>query len=164
MPVAEIRIRGARHEDAEPLARLSGELGYPVDGAAVAQRLAALLDRSEDKVLVAEGSEGSVLGWAHAFVARRLESSSFAELGGLVVSEDARGRGVGRSLVAAAERWARDRGLGAIRVRSNVTREGAHAFYRHLGYEKIKQQGVFRKSLDVDTAGDAAADSDADTP
>ncbi|MGD8328256.1 MAG: GNAT family N-acetyltransferase [Acidobacteriota bacterium] len=150
-PMSEIRIRRAQSDDAESLAHLSGELGYPAAAAAVAQRLAVLLDRGDHAVLVAESAEGRVLGWAHAFVAHRLESPSFAEIGGLVVSEGVRGQGIGRCLVAAAERWARNRGLGAIRVRSNVVREEAHAFYRRLGYENLKEQAVFRKSLDADT-------------
>jgi len=32
-------------------------------------------------------------------------------------------------------------------VRSNVTRERAHAFYGRLGYETVKTQRVFRKTL-----------------
>jgi len=158
----EIRIRRAQSEDAEFLAHLSGELGYPADAAVVAQRLAVLLDRGDDAVLVAEGAEGAVLGWVHAFVAHRLESPSFAELGGLVVSEGVRGRGIGRDLVAAAERWARGRGLTAIRVRSNVVREEAHAFYRCLGYETLKEQAVLGKILDTDMEPDA--DTEGNTP
>jgi GNAT superfamily N-acetyltransferase len=160
----EIRIRRAQSGDAEPLADLSGELGYPAAGAAVAQRLAVLLDRGDHAVLVAEGAEGSVLGWVHVFVTHRLESPSFAELGGLVVSEGVRGRGIGRDLVVAAERWARGRGLTAIRVRSNVVREEAHAFYRRMGYETLKEQAVFRKILGSDTELEAGVDAESNTP
>jgi GNAT superfamily N-acetyltransferase len=145
--MSESRIRSAQRADAEALAQLSGELGYATDGAAVARRLAGLLASSDNAVLVALGTVDDVLGWVHVFVSHRLESSSFAEIGGLVVSEGARGRGIGRGLLVAAERWARDRGLSTMRIRSNVVRADAHGFYRHLGYEISKKQAVFDKLL-----------------
>ena len=76
-----------------------------------------------------------------------LASGEQAELVGLVVDEALRGRGIGAALVTAAEAWARERGLARLRVRSNVTREATHSFYRRLGYEEVKRQVVFRKSL-----------------
>jgi GNAT superfamily N-acetyltransferase len=54
---------------------------------------------------------------------------------------------VGRALVERAEQWARSRGLSGIRLRSRVTRAEAHAFYRCLGYQPVKQQLQFRKEL-----------------
>ena len=53
----------------------------------------------------------------------------------LVVADSARGRGAGRELMAAAERFARQRGCAAIEVSGRGTRTGAHAFYRRLGFE-----------------------------
>jgi len=64
-----------------------------------------------------------------------------------VVHEDARGRGVGRALVSAAEDWARERGYTMVSVRSNVIRRDAHEFYKGLGYEPTKSQFKFRKKL-----------------
>jgi len=155
--MSEILIRSARHEDSEVLAGLSGELGYPTDRAELAERLSGLLDRSDHAVAVAVDPEGGVVGWVHAFAAYRLESAPFAEIGGLVVSEAARGEGVGRRLVEAAEEWATEQGLGSMRVRSNVVRQQAHAFYRHLGYESLKEQAVFRKVLQADPQPDGNA-------
>ena len=40
-----------------------------------------------------------------------------------------------------------ERGLARLRVRSNVIRERAHRFYERVGFEKIKAQAVFEKSL-----------------
>jgi GNAT superfamily N-acetyltransferase len=70
-----------------------------------------------------------------------------AEIAGLVVDETARGGGIGRRLLEAAEQWARSHGCRAIRVRSNVVREGAHAFYVREGFREIKTQKVFEKGL-----------------
>ena len=61
--------------------------------------------------------------------------------------EASRGRKIGATLVAAAEAWARERGHGRMRVRSNVLRQPAHRFYERLGYAVTKRQAVFDKSL-----------------
>ena len=53
----------------------------------------------------------------------------------LVVSPDARGRGVGRTLVRAAEQWAMERGCGQIMVTSAEHRADAHAFYPACGMQ-----------------------------
>jgi predicted N-acetyltransferase YhbS len=142
-----VSIRHGKRNDARAIARLSGELGYPVDTSAVANRLEAISQLAGNAVLVAEAAEGEVIGWVHVFAAHRLESPAFAELGGLVVAEKLRRRGVGGALVRAAAAWARDEGLTGIRVRSNVVREGAHGFYSRLGYAEIKSQAVFQKRL-----------------
>jgi GNAT superfamily N-acetyltransferase len=70
-----------------------------------------------------------------------------AEIAGLVVDEPRRGRGIGTRLMAAAEEWARNRGLGALRLRSNVIRDEAHAFYRRQGFASSKTSLLFTKTL-----------------
>lgn len=147
-PRAPITIRPARLADATALARLSAELGYPSRGGEIETRLEQLLGREEEAVLVAETGAGETVGWVHVFSAFRLESPAFAELGGLVVAEGCRGRGWGRTLVEAAERWALARGLDRMRVRSNVVRERAHSFYLGLGFLESKRQAVFERELE----------------
>jgi GNAT superfamily N-acetyltransferase len=143
-------IRPATKADAESIARLSGQLGYPASAKDVRQRLQAMIgaspDPANDVILVAE--KGDVIGWIHAFVARRVEGEPFAEIGGLVTDKAHRGRGIGRRLLASAEAWARDRGLGKVRVRSNTVRQRAQGFYESLGYTVTKTQWIFDKTLD----------------
>jgi GNAT superfamily N-acetyltransferase len=76
-----------------------------------------------------------------------VESETFAELGGLVVDESHRGKGVGAILLEKVEDWARQKGCAAISVRSNIIRHEAHKFYLAQGYNHIKTQHAFRKSL-----------------
>jgi GNAT superfamily N-acetyltransferase len=52
------------------------------------------------------------------------------------VTKAARKHNIGRMLVEAVEQWCRDEGCGLIEVTSNDRRAEAHAFYRHMGYER----------------------------
>ena len=138
-------IRAAEPRDIPALAALAGQLGYPTSGDEMARRFAALDDR--DAVFVAE-IDGACVGWIQVSAVATLESGTFAEIRGLVVGEAERGSGVGAALVGAAEEWARARGCGKVRVRSNVIRERTHRFYERLGYRVTKSQKVFDKGVE----------------
>jgi len=140
-------VRRATASDAPRLAQLSGELGYPVAADTIAARLARLLGRPGDVVLVAE-ADGEVVGWVHGSEQDLLESATRCELLGLVVDARHRARGVGRRLVAAVESWAAGRGLELVSVRSNISRAESHPFYERLGYARVKTQHAYRKRLD----------------
>ncbi len=86
---------------------------------------------------------------------RTLESGQFAELLGLVVDTAGRRGGVGRALVAEAERWAGTQCLARLTVRSNVARAESHLFYPALGFTHRKSQHVYSKAL-VETGGEVA--------
>jgi len=137
----------AEGRDAERIASLSGELGYPADVSAVRERLNRLERSERDCVFVADSADRGAIGWIHVAEQDLVESDTRCEILGLVVDRVARRRGAGRSLIAAAEQGARGRGLRAITVRSNVTRQGAHPFYEHVGFVRTKTQHVFRKPL-----------------
>jgi GNAT superfamily N-acetyltransferase len=146
MPAPAITIRSARSDDAAELARLSSQLGYPSTSADLSARLELLSTRKDHEVFVAEGKT-ELVGWLHVLCDIHLESGDFVEIAGLVVDERHRGEGVGKTLLAAAERWARERGFTSIRVRTNVVRTRTHAFYAGAGYVLAKEQKVFVKSL-----------------
>lgn len=141
-----IAFRKARQDDAAGLVELVGQLGYPSSEAEVAGRLARILGRDDHVVFVALDGRRP-LGWVHVLEFSTLASEPCALLSGLVVESAARRRGVGRELVKLAEGWARSRKLSTMRLRSRVTRAEAHAFYRSLGYQLVKQQLQFRKEL-----------------
>jgi GNAT superfamily N-acetyltransferase len=140
-------IRRARSSDAQRLAELSGQLGYPTTSAEMAKRMRKLKPASQNALFVAESPEAGVVGWTHVSVTHLVEVGTRAELNGLIVAEEQRSLGAGARLLDAAEDWARKHGCPSISVRSNVIRERAHKFYDRQGYEHYKTQKAFRKSL-----------------
>jgi len=144
-----VRVREATPADAEVLASLSDQLGYPADVPTILRRFAGV---ERGVVLVAMDADGAVCAMAHAEPRRLLIAEPFVELAALVVDEAARGSGAGAMLLAAVEAWAREEGFASVRVRSNVLRERAHRFYLREGYLEKKRQAVFLKRLPANDA------------
>ena len=140
-------IRAATIDDAAEIARLSAQLGYPADVAVFADRLERLLPLRTHAVLVCEGENGRLAGFIGLERRLMVESGDKAEVVGLVVDADARRTGAGRSLIAAAEDWARAQGIGELFLRSNVVRPEAHAFYPALGFALAKTQHAYAKQV-----------------
>lgn len=143
-----IVIRTPERRDYARIADLAGQLGYEATESEVARRMVGMQDSADHAVFVAEAAEGDVAGWIAVFVCRCIESETRAEIGGLVVDENVRSRGIGRRLLERAEQWARGKGCAAVGLRSNVIRERAHAFYERLGYKHVKTQKAFRKRME----------------
>jgi GNAT superfamily N-acetyltransferase len=144
-----VQVRGATPADAEALASLSGQLGYPADVPTILRRLAQV---EHGVVLVALDAKGAVCAVAHAEPRHLLIAEPFVELEALVVDEAVRGAGAGAMLLAAVEAWARERDFSSVRVRSNVLRERAQRFYQRKGYIEKKRQAVFLKRLQATNA------------
>jgi GNAT superfamily N-acetyltransferase len=143
----ELKIRRARLQDAQQLAELATQLGYPSTAAQLRRRLQQISPASQNAVFVAEAKDAGVVGWLHVSKQALLESEIRAEVNGLVVKEGHRSLGAGARLIVAAEDWARKHGCKSMSVRSNVIRERAHLFYLRNGYEHYKTQKSFRKPL-----------------
>jgi len=133
-------------EDAAEIAQLAGELGYPATAQEIAARLALLLPQSHQHVMVAE-SDSTLHGWIAVERRLTLESGERIEIVGLIVSAASKRGGIGRALVAEAERWALVQGFDSIAVRSNAARTESHPFYEPLGYVRRKTQHAYRKPL-----------------
>jgi ribosomal protein S18 acetylase RimI-like enzyme len=126
-------IRVARLEDALAIAGLLGELGFPAPADVVAQRLSVLAKAGETTLVGARS--GEVLGFVTVHVTPVLHRPApVGRMTALVVATRARGRGLGRALVATAERRLADAGCGLMEVTSNQELSEAHSFYQQLGY------------------------------
>lgn len=128
-----IHVRDAEPGDADALARLCGQLGYPSSRDAVVSRLERMV-RDGARALVA-ASDGDVVGLATVHLRHMINHEApLAQLTLLVVDEARRSQGVGRALVDEAEAWAKTRGCRRIIVTTALHRTGAHAFYERIGY------------------------------
>jgi ribosomal protein S18 acetylase RimI-like enzyme len=136
-------IRPARETDAEALAPLLGQLGYPFAATEVEPALAELVRDPAHFVLVAE-EEGRVVGFVDANF--RLQLHHLAPVGTideLVVDEARRGRRIGERLVEAVLEEGRRRGADTVEVSTNERRERARAFYRRCGFEATSIKLVY---------------------
>jgi GNAT superfamily N-acetyltransferase len=140
-------IRTVRETDAAAVASLAVQLGYPMTAEEGRGRIRLILADPDCAALVAESDAGDVAGWVYVFGAHRLQTEPFAEIGGLIVDAAQRSKGIGTSLMRAAESWAAERGYAKVLVRSNVIRAGAHEFYEGLGFNRFKSQAIFSKSV-----------------
>lgn len=139
-------IRKAEISDAAQLCALSSQLGYDVEEGQMIDRLTKIIGDADHAVFVTE-TEHAIAGWVHVHGRHLLESSPFAEIGGLVVDSRHRRKGIGESLMRQCEEWAREKGYAIVRVRSGSKRKDAHEFYQRIGYTNVKSQEVFNLSL-----------------
>lgn len=130
-----MQIRSARCADADAINELLVQLGYPQDGrAATVARLQNWIDDPACAAYVAD-AEGDLRGVIAVHVCPFFErEGAWGRITALVVSDRARGRGVGSLLVAAAESFATGHGCVRMEVTSGDHRSAAHLFYQRRGY------------------------------
>ncbi|HTU98480.1 MAG TPA: GNAT family N-acetyltransferase [Solirubrobacteraceae bacterium] len=144
-------IRLASPRDADAVAELLTELGYPHDREHAAAQLLAWMAEAHGEVLVAQAGDGAAVGVVAVHRVPSFERpGAFARVLALSVGAGQRRAGVGRRLMAAAERWAAAHGCTVVEVTSLRSREDAHAFYRALGYtDRCAESGRLIRSLDL---------------
>jgi GNAT superfamily N-acetyltransferase len=94
-------------------------------------------------LFVAEAS-GQVVGVLQVLICesppeRLLVPRYYASIDDLVVRKSWRRRGVGRALMARAEEWAREKGLGVIELGVWEFNADARCFYEQLGYTTLSR-------------------------
>lgn len=82
----------------------------------------------------APSATGGIVGVLSVHPARHFTGEHDGYIGELVVAEHAARRGIGRSLIDAAEGWARDQGLAHLTLHAGVYNADARAFYASLGF------------------------------
>jgi ribosomal protein S18 acetylase RimI-like enzyme len=129
-----LAIRHATLEDAPELAALMGELGYKTTSAEMKTRLNSILIDARYRTFVATiGNElcGVIGTLTHVSYEHNDLSGKIVAL---VVSKRQRRNGVGRALIAAAEKDFTDRNVTRVTLTTRFEREDAHQFYEALGY------------------------------
>lgn len=122
--------RPARHEDIDALTAI--EASFSSDRMS-RRSFRRLLSAPTAHILVIE-IEGGVAGYAVVLFRR---GSAVARLYSLAVRREARGRGFGAALLAAAEAAGRERGMAAMRLEVRPDNKEAIALYRAQGYRQF---------------------------
>lgn len=128
-----MKIRNLLESDAPDVAGLLSELGYAVSADDIPHRLDKVRDEDGAAYLAVDENDealGLIVLVDHSVLHA---TGSVALITALVVSSQARGKGVGRALVDRAKIWARDRQCVRLLVTSGEQRADAHAFYPACG-------------------------------
>ena len=147
-----VRVRPAVTGDAAAWQRMREAL-WP-DGAGdhpgeIARFFAGRL-REPLAVLLAVDDSGAALGFAELSIrscAEGCATDRVAYLEGWYVAPEARRRGVGRALVAAAEEWARTRGCTEFASDTLIDNDTSALAHHALGFEETARLRCFRRSL-----------------
>ena len=129
------KLRDAKPGDAARLVELIHELGHEVSEKQVRKNLAALKKAGETPIVATLDKKVIGLVGMHRMVTVH-RPAPVGRIPVLVVAKETQGLGLGRMLVDAVEQWCRKKGCQLIEVTSNDRRADAHAFYRHMGYER----------------------------
>ena len=131
---ASITLRPATTEDAAAIAALFTDEGYPAGPSDIIVRLERF-SRPDAGVIVAE-HEGALLGFIAVHSLPRFEhGDSILRILALVVDAGARERGVGRALIAEAERMGGELGAAFVELTAGHHRPDARHLYESLGYD-----------------------------
>lgn len=127
-------LRPAAAADAETIATLFTDEGYPAGPSDILERLTRFAS-NHSRVVVAE-HEGAVLGFIAIHALPRFEHDDrIIRVLALVVDPGARDRGVGHALMAEAERIGTELGAAFIEVTAGHHRPDAFRLYESLGYD-----------------------------
>jgi aminoglycoside 6'-N-acetyltransferase I len=113
-------------------------------------RLFAGKAREPLAVLLADDGAGCPVGLAELSIRAYAEgccSDRVAFLEGWFVVPQARGRGVGRALIAAAEQWGRGQGCRELASDAQADNVVSAAAHRALGFAEVGLMRCFRKDL-----------------
>ena len=134
MTETTVTLRPAVASDAEAIATLFTDEGYPAGPSDIVERLHRY-SSEHSRVIVAE-HEGALLGFVALHALPRFEHDDrILRIMALVVDAGARERGVGRRLMAEAERVAAELDAAFIEVTAGHHRPDARRLYESLGYD-----------------------------
>jgi GNAT superfamily N-acetyltransferase len=143
-PPPKPTIRAAKPGHSKVLIGLIRSLGHEIDKKSLQKNLRTLSKAKEPPlVAVLDGRVVGLVG-VHKMVAVH-RPAPVGRITILVVADEAQDQGIGRMLVEAAEGYFRKAGCKLAEVTSHDRLAKAHAFYRHMGYERTSMR--FAKTL-----------------
>ena len=138
MPLKDVdlTIRHAQPGDAAALAQLMCELGYDTTKSEMQMRVEKITTDERYRTFVAV-CDGKVCGMIGTLTYPSYEHNDpSGRILALVILRTMRRHGIGRALVATAEKDFAQRGIRRVALNTRLAREDAHKFYESLGYER----------------------------
>ena len=82
-------------------------------------------------------TEGRVVEWSWLKVHENefFREGAYGEVNEIYVGPDWRRKGLGKTIMAHAQKWFRERGVNTVRVEVLASNEAARSFYKRLGFE-----------------------------
>ncbi len=131
---AAISLRVATAADADAIASLFTDEGYPAGPSDIVERLERF-GSAHSRVIVAE-HEGTLIGFIAIHAMPRFEHDDrILRILALVVDAGARERGVGRTLIAEAQRVGVELDAAFVEITAGHHRPEARKLYESLGYD-----------------------------
>ena len=143
----DLMIRAAEMNDAAALAQLMCELGYETTKSEMQMRLEPIATDERLRTFVAV-CDGQVCGMIGTLTYPSYEHNDpSGRIVALVIKSTMHRRGIGRALIATAEKDFAERGIRRVALNTRLAREAARKFYESLGYERngwryVKQLSV----------------------
>ena len=143
----DFTIRVAEINDAAALAQLMCELGYETTKSEMQMRMEHIGTDERYRTFVAV-RDGKVCGMIGTLASLSYEHNDpGGRIVALVTLKTMRRHGIGRALIAVAEKDFAQRGISRVALNTRLTRDDAHKFYESLGYERngwrfVKQLSV----------------------
>jgi ribosomal protein S18 acetylase RimI-like enzyme len=130
----DLAIRDAVRDDAEALARLVTDLGYPTSPGQMQARLDSIFADADYRTLVAI-DDGMIVGFIGLRIGLNYASDGlYGQIMAFSVAPGHQRRGVGSVLLEAGEAALAARGAETVVVTTANHRADAHAFYEKNGY------------------------------
>ncbi len=148
-----MNVRAARRDDAQAWALCRARLWPDAEPAELGDEVRAFLDGTGTPLIAAafvaeDGAE--MRGFIELAIrpfADGCDSSPVAHVEGWFVEPSVRGRGVGSSLMAAAEAWARARGFRELASDTQIHNEDSLAAHLACGFSETERLIKLRKPL-----------------
>ena len=136
-----LSIRTATFRDATAIASLLAQLGYQTP----AEKLKPLLDQANSSFIYVAVLDKKVVGVMSLMYFDYLPSAEkYCRITTLVVDQALRGWGIGKALIAQAQQSALQQHCSVLELTTGLQRSDAHAFYEHLGFERVSYKYIKR--------------------
>jgi GNAT superfamily N-acetyltransferase len=128
-----------KKSDAEDIAGLLGQLGYPSNAKEFLKRIKQF--KPKEDLLVVAVDEKKTVGFVSLHLIPLVHENGYlCRITALVVDKNHRRKGVGKKLVNEAEKHALKHGAVRSEITSSDKRIEAHSFYLEAGYKEYRKR------------------------